>query len=60
MFFQGSVKAKGTVAAQGGIFAVDLETGRCETIIKDGGGFRISADGKSLAFDSRSIRDLDV
>ena len=51
LFFQGAVKRKGNGAVQGGIFAVDPETGRCETIIEHGGGFRISPDGKSLAFE---------
>jgi Tol biopolymer transport system component len=51
LFFQGAVKAKGNGAVHSGIFAVDPETGSCETIIKDGGGFRISPDGKSLAFE---------
>ena len=55
VFFQGTVKVKGNTAAQCGIFAVDPETGRCETIIKDGGGFRVSPDGKSIAFDKQTV-----
>jgi Tol biopolymer transport system component len=55
LFFQGAVKRKGDDAVQSGIFAVDPETGRCETIIKDGGGYSVSPDGKSLAYDKPTL-----
>jgi Tol biopolymer transport system component len=66
VIFHGALLAKPDGAAQEerirGVFAVDLETGRWKRLV-DGGHFRVSRDGKFLAFqkeasDRRSIYQL--
>jgi Tol biopolymer transport system component len=56
IYFQGAVKLKNGDGKASGIFAVDPETGRCEMVISNGGGFRVSRDGATIAFDKPTER----
>jgi Tol biopolymer transport system component len=55
IYFQGSGTTKDNGEKPCGIHAIDPDTGGCELLIDNGGGFRVSRDGKSLAFDKSTF-----